>query len=64
MVTRFFREMMGKIPDDVGFETVISTFLFARRLRSKRLFRSFPLRQVYTLIRGGIPRQLQGSRNG
>jgi hypothetical protein len=56
--------MMGQIPEDVGFEAVISTFLFARRLRSRRLFRRFPLRQAYTLLRGGIPRQLQGSRNG
>jgi hypothetical protein len=64
MVSRFFREMMGQIPEDVGFEAVISTFLFARRLRSRRLFRSFPLRQAYTLLRGGIPGQLQGSRNG
>jgi len=61
-VTRFFKALMGGVPQDVGFDTVISSFLFARRLRSKRLFRRFPLRQVYTLLRGRVPRHLQQSK--
>jgi hypothetical protein len=63
-VTRFYKELMGRVPQDVGFDTVISTFLFARRLRSKRLLRRFPLRQVYTLLRGSVPPYLQQSRKG
>jgi hypothetical protein len=64
MVTRFFRERMGKVPEDVGFDSVISTFLFARRLRSRRLLRRFPLRQLYKLLRGRVPRHLLQTRNG
>ena len=64
MVTRFFKELMGAVPQDVGFDTVISSFLFARSLRSKPLFRRFPLRQVYTILRGRVPPHLHGSRNG
>ena len=64
MVTRFFKEMMGGLPQDVGFDAVISSFLFARRLRSNRLFRRFPLRQVYKLLRGRVPPYLHSSRNG
>ena len=63
-VTRFYKELMGRVPQDVGFDTVISTFLFASRLRSKRLLRRFPLRQVYTLLRGRVPPYLHQSRNG
>ena len=64
MVTRFFKDATGGVPGDVGFETVISTFLFARRLRSRRPFRRFPLRQVYTLLRGGVPSHLRRPRRG
>jgi hypothetical protein len=63
MVSRFFKELMGGVPQDVGFDAVISAFLFARRLRSKRLFRRFPLRQVFALLRGRVPAHLQQSRN-
>ena len=63
MVTRFFKGLMGTVPQDVGFGVVISTFLFARTLRSKRLFRRFPLQQVYTLLRGRVPRYLLYARN-
>ena len=59
MILRFFKELMGGIPGDAGFEEVISTVLFARRLRSKRFFRRFPLRQVYKLLRGGVPEHLR-----
>jgi hypothetical protein len=31
---------------------------------SQRLFRQFPLRQMYTLLRGGVPAQLRQPRNG
>jgi hypothetical protein len=61
MVSRFFKELMGGIPEDAGFEGVISAFLFARRLRSRRFFRRFPLRQVYKLLRGRVPEHLQHS---
>ena len=64
MVSRFYRELMGGIPQDVGFDVVISTFLFARRLRSRRVFRCFPLQQVYRLLRGRVPRYLHQSGNG
>ena len=63
-VTRFFRDRMGKVPEDAGFDSVISTFLFARGLRTRRPFRSFPLRQLYRLLRGGVPRRLFQPGNG
>jgi hypothetical protein len=59
MVSRFYKELMGGIPQGVGYEAAISTFLFARGLRSRRSFRCFPLRQVYRLLRGRIPQYLQ-----
>lgn len=59
MILRFFKELMGGIPEDAGFQQVISAFLFARRLRSRRFFRRFPLRQVYKLLRGGVPGYLR-----
>jgi hypothetical protein len=64
MISRFYRELMGGIPQDVGFDIVISTFLFARHLRSRRIFRRFPLHQVYSLLRGRVPHYLHQSGNG
>lgn len=63
MVSRFYRELMGGIPQDVGFDVVISTFLFARQLRSRRVLRCFPLQLVYRLLRGRVPRSLRRSGN-
>jgi len=64
MVSRFYGELMGGIPQDVGFDVAISTFLFARHLRSRRVLRCFPLQQVYRLLRGRVPRYLHQSGNG
>jgi uncharacterized ParB-like nuclease family protein len=64
MVSRFFKELMGGIPQDVGFGSVLSSFMFARRLRSKRFFRRFPMRQLYRFLRGGVPPYLHQPRNG
>ena len=63
MMNRFFKELMGGIPQNVGFDVVISSFLFARGLRSKRALRRFPLRQLYKFFRGRVPAYVQQSRN-
>jgi len=64
LVVRFYRELMGGVPSEVEFETVLSAFLFARRLPGRRMFRSFPLRQMYKLLRGRVPARLLNNRDG
>jgi hypothetical protein len=55
LVNRFFKDLMGGIPQNVGFDVMISSFLFARGLRNKRALRRFPLRQLYRFLRGSAP---------
>jgi hypothetical protein len=62
LITRFFKDLMGRVPQDVGFDTAISAFLFAHQIQKKRLNRRFPLRQLYLLLRGRVPAYLR-SRN-
>ena len=64
LVMRFYRELMGGVPVDVEFETVLSAFLFARRLSGRRMYRSFPLRQLYKLLRGRVPASLLTNGDG
>ena len=61
LVSRFFNDLMGGIPKDVGFDTVISAFLFAHQIPKKRLFRRFPLRQLYFLLRRRVPDYLRST---
>ena len=63
LVTRFFKDLLGKAPTDVGFNSLISTFLFAHRIPNKRLFRRFPMRQLYLLLRGRLPAHLRSRIN-
>jgi len=62
LVNRFFKDLMGGIPKDVGFETVISAFNFAHQIPKKRLFRRFPFRQLYFLLRGRVPAYLRSRK--
>ncbi len=61
LVTRFFKDLMGGVPKDVGFDTAISAFVFAHQIPRKRLFRRFPLRQLYLLLRGRVPAYLRST---
>ncbi|HEC61349.1 MAG TPA: hypothetical protein ENI27_03745 [bacterium] len=63
LVTRFFKDLLGKAPKDVEFNSLISTFLFAHRIPNKRLFRRFPMRQLYLLLRGRVPAHLRSRIN-
>jgi uncharacterized ParB-like nuclease family protein len=62
LVTRFFKDLMGRFPKEVGFDTVISAFIFAHRIPEKRLFRRFPSRQLYLLLRGRAPAYLRSRK--
>jgi len=42
-IINFYQDFMGVVPDFVSFSTLISSFMFARRIKKGRIFRSFPL---------------------
>jgi hypothetical protein len=61
LIIRFFRDLMDGMPEEVDFDTALSAFLFAHRMQRKPLFRRFPIRQLYSLLRGPVPASLQAA---
>jgi hypothetical protein len=52
LVARFYRDLMGGFPKGVSFESLLSGFLFARRVRSRWLLRQPAMHLLYRLLRG------------
>ncbi len=52
MVARFYRDLMGDSPKRISFESLLSGFLFARRIRSRRLLRRPAMHLLYRFLRG------------
>lgn len=52
VITEFYKEYMGGFPANTGFQTLISGFMFARKIPERRLYRTFPfhvLRRLFGL---------------
>jgi hypothetical protein len=54
LVAAFYRELMGRTPEGVSYPSLLSAFLFAHRVPSRRFFRRAPLRLLYRLLRGKV----------
>ncbi len=55
MVARFYRDLMGGYPAGASYPTLLSGFLFARRLPDRRPLRAAPFRLLLRLL-GARPR--------
>ena len=42
LITEYYKDFMKGIPRDTGFQTLISGFMFARRIPERRKYRKFP----------------------
>jgi len=54
MVAEFYQELMGGYPRGISYESLLSGFLFARRLKTRRLLRRPPMRMLYRLFSGRL----------
>jgi hypothetical protein len=52
MIAGFYQELMGGYPPKISYESLLSGFLFARSLKSRRLLRRPPMRLLYRLLQG------------
>jgi hypothetical protein len=52
MIAGFYQDLMGGYPSNISYESLLSGFLFARRLKSRRLLRRPPMRLLYRLLKG------------
>lgn len=50
MVTEFYRDFMGGVPNNTGFETLISGFKFVHKIPERRFFRLLPFRVFHFLF--------------
>lgn len=55
MIAGFYQDLMGGYPIKISYESLLSGFLFARRLKRRRLLRQPPMRLLYRLLRGARP---------
>jgi uncharacterized ParB-like nuclease family protein len=56
MICRFYRDLMGGPPQGVSFESLLSGFLFARGIRSRRPLRRPAMRLLYRFFSLTAPR--------
>jgi hypothetical protein len=50
IITEFYREFMGGYPENTGFQTLISGFMFARKITERRAYRKFPFKVLRRLF--------------
>lgn len=50
IITEFYREFMGGFPPNTGFQTLISGFMFARRIPECRIYRKVPFQVLRRLF--------------
>ena len=58
LITRFYRDFLGGVPEEVGFQTLISGYMFAHRIPQRRALRFFPFNILEAFITG------KGARGG
>jgi hypothetical protein len=61
MIARFYQDLIGGYPSKISYESLLSGFLFARKLRSRRLLRRPPMRLLYRLLQGRAPQLDRGA---
>ena len=51
LMVDFYRDLLGGLPPNTSPKTLISGYLFARRIPEKRLYRSIPSRVMLTFFK-------------